>query len=128
MAVMEPVRDTSRRPVRLRQKWCWTGRSRPVQRSRDLPSLIWLTPQTCRIQYTGLAPGASMVPRTLGEEGVTVVQWTRPPEELRGIGDVLDAVTAVYVAMGTEAVRRERAPRCARTSEGSASGPLGASR
>jgi hypothetical protein len=39
-----------------------------------------------------------------------MVRWT-PPEEQRGAGDVLDAVTAVYVAMGTEAVRREGAPR-----------------
>ena len=43
--------------------------------------------------------------RTLREEGVTIVRWT-PPEEQRGVGEVLDTATAYYVVMGAERLRR----------------------
>ena len=45
------------------------------------------------------------VARTLREEGVTIVWWT-PPGEQRGAGEVLDTVTADYVVMGAERLRR----------------------
>jgi hypothetical protein len=60
-----------------------------------------MSEQQHRIIYTGSAPFASAVAQTLTEEGLDL-SWTRPDEQ-RGMGTMVEAVTVYYFCKATDA-------------------------